>query len=106
MIALRLAVDNGPTDKAWSAMAAQPERYAPFIRRVAGYYLMSGWPTDTDDCPAIGTLIAMAMPGFTDLTEDEAYFVQAGAVNVVCQCSPHTDLDGYAKSWMAEGAPE
>ncbi|MDF3216273.1 hypothetical protein EN962_13980 [Mesorhizobium sp. M7A.F.Ca.CA.001.09.2.1] len=103
---IQLAVDNGPTDTAWQAMANQPERYAPLIRRLAGYYLMCGATENDCDFPQIGTAIELAMPGYAELTPDETYFVRAGAVVVICGYHPDVEIDGMAKMWMADGAPE
>ena len=97
---IALAVDNGPTDAAWNAMAAKPERYAPLIRRLAGYFLMCGADEDDRDFPLVGTLVEQAIPGYTDLTSDEAYFVWCGAVNVVCHHDPGAALDAMATAWM------
>ncbi len=103
---IHLAIDNGPSGAAWDAMAAQPTKFAPLIRRLVGYYLMCGATEDDRDIPDVGTVVEMVMPGYVDLTKDEAYFVRAGAVQVLCQDFPASVIDDMAKAWMSEGAPE
>lgn len=106
MTGLHLAIDRGPTDAAWNRMVSQPEKYAPFIRRLTGYFLMCGAVEDDRDFPSVGTTIELAMPGYDTLTSDEAYFVHVGAMSVVCAHNAAQAVDDLAKAWLADGAPE
>lgn len=98
---LKLVVDNGSTGLPWDAMASQPQHYAPLIRRQVEYYLMTGVTEDDRDFPEMGTMIAIPPPSFSDQTEDGAYFVRIGALNVFCQFNPETPLDRMDKRLSA-----
>lgn len=99
-----LAVDNGPTLAVWNAMIGQPGKYLPLIERVVGLFIMRDigkteemlWDDD----------LKAAIPALSDLSDDEVYFVRAGAQSVYFQGDLCLAIREVAGAWLDDGAPE
>jgi len=87
-------------------MCRQPEKYLPFVERVAGYYLAFCEKDDQGrivDLPSIERA-AGAMTELQGLTDDEGDFVHYAAVAAIYEGNLDDEVRSKVLAWIDGGA--